>query len=178
MNCETCATPLQDEARFCGRCGAPAPTQEELAAEPADGDPVLYCTFLGCTRRGIPTSAERCPECNRWTSPTPPPISHQPDPTQAPLRLGGTTPGRAARTPEQRLAEDAVRVGDVLTALSYLVVAFGGIAALVLLIAALANGDGLAAVITALAFGVYTLAAWAVLMLGSVVARYVALRSR
>lgn len=137
----------------------------------------MYCLFMGCTQRGVQTTADRCPECGRPTSTSPPPAAALADDGRR--ESLAATPRRNSWRAQtgQRLAEDAKRVSDVFAILAWVVVIGGALTAFGVLVAGLNGEEPAAGLLGAVATVVSTIATWALMMLGSVVTRYVSLQS-
>lgn len=145
------------------------------------GDQVLYCVFLGCPQRGVPTVHAKCPECERHTSAVRParPIPEAAAPAFAPTSTG---PAESDELPWMRsrparatpLVADALRVAGVFNLLSWVVVILGVLSGLLVVLGSLSADNFLGALVGLLAAIGYTAGAWALMMLGSIVARHVA----
>ena len=184
MLCTACDAANDAASVYCGRCGAPLPDPQPAPgslstgaapAAPVAVTQVYYCTFLGCAQRGQPTTAVRCPNCRRETSTKPFTAIDlsAPDPTTA----ANTTKLQLQSQNLSVLSRDAARVGDILSALSWVIVGFGVLLAIGGLVAGFAANQPISAMIAVAASAAYAAAGWAFAMLGSVIARHVALRS-
>ena len=151
------------------------------ATDAPGADQVLYCVFLGCPQRGIPTGRARCPECERHTSAIRPSQStpEAAAPSFAPTSTGPAEsdalpwmrerPGRA--TP---LVADALRVAGVFNVLAWVVVILGVLSGLLVVLSNLSADNFIGALVGLVAAIGYTAGGWALMMLGSIVARHVA----
>ena len=159
------------------------PESGTTSGGPGADEPVLYCVFLGCSQRGVPTEQGRCPECNRHTSPMRPtrPTPAEPAPSFAPPASGPSDPGLPWMQPRPQratpLVADALRVAGVFNILSWIVVILGVLTGLLVAFTYLSAEDVLGALLGVATAAAYTAGAWAFMMLGSIVARHLPTRT-
>lgn len=151
---------------------------ESLRPGVPEADEVLYCVFLGCSQKGMPTSEAKCPECGRYTTSVTPaqtvPVADSAAHSPAPSNADGLTWMRPRPTRASPLVADALRVAAVFNVLAWLVAALGAVAGLLMVVNYLSAENLLGALVALVASGSYVAGAWAVMMLGSVAARHIA----